>query len=276
MKRQDDQPSEELLDLRARVRVLEAELQMRDEFIIAAAHELRNPISPLMLHVNRLQSAARKALEREPGQGSAGAARAEAGTVDARWLSDQMDVFGRRLTRFLSALNRILDVSSIHSGRIQLVLEQVDLGEVVRDVTAGFERELAASTSELTLELEPVVRGEWDRMRLEQIVSNLVSNAIRYGDGGPIWVSLTGTETSVELAVADRGIGIAMADQARIFERGERAHRQYRSGFGVGLWMVQQLSEAMGGTVKVESTPGEGSCFRVTLPTKRNGSGDDS
>ncbi|MDB4987654.1 MAG: histidine kinase [Myxococcaceae bacterium] len=255
-----DATLEELLALRARVAALEDELRDRDAFIIAAAHELRNPISPLMLHVQRLAGIARKAQD---------------GTVPASWLTDQLDVLTGRLTRFLSALNRILDLSSIQSGRIHLVVEQVDLAEVTRDVASGFERELSASGSELTLESDVVTTGLWDRMRLEQVVSNLISNAIRYGNSQPIRVTVRNLGATAELLVADRGLGVAEADQERIFERFERAHRQYRSGFGVGLWMVRQLCEAMNGSVTIESRAGEGSTFRVTLPTNRDGSGDD-
>jgi signal transduction histidine kinase len=258
---QDDR-SEELAALRARVRELETELVVRDGFIVAAAHELRNPISPLVLHVQRLSGVARKA-SAEGGDGS----------VSAVWLDDQLEMLNRRLARFMSALNRILDVSRIHTGQIELVAEpDVDLSEVAREVVGGFEREIAASRSELTLDAPSAVIGVWDRMRLEQIVSNLVSNAIRYGAGNPIVVSVrclerAGQVPSAELVVSDRGIGISEADQQRVFDRFERAHAQNRSGFGVGLWIVRQLTEAMGGQVSLRSTPGEGSSFHVVLPT---------
>jgi signal transduction histidine kinase len=257
---QHDDPAQELPELRARIEQLEEELRARDEFIMAAAHELRNPISPLTLHVGRLAVAARTAA---------------GGTVQAAWLTDQLDALGRRLTRFVSALNRILDLSSINSGRIQLLEEQVDLSAVVAEVVAGFGRELVASQSELALELSGPVCGTWDRLRLEQIVSNLVSNAIRYGDGQPIAVSLRTRERVAELVVSDLGLGIAERDQTRIFERFSRVQGQSRSGFGVGLWLVRQLCAAMGGSVDVESVAGEGATFRVVLPTNRDGSGDD-
>lgn len=256
-----DEPSGELRELRDRIAHLEAELRIRDEFIIAAAHELRNPISPLVLQVQRLRGAARDASQ---------------GAVPASWLHDQCEQLAKRLGRFTSALNRILDISRLHSGRIDLVFEDaVDLGEVVREVVASFERELAASGSELSLDLPVQVRGSWDRMRLEQIVSNLVSNAIRYGNSGPIHVALSQTTEAAELVVRDAGVGIAEEDQARIFERFERGKTRNRAGFGVGLWIVRQLCEAMGGSVTVTSSPGEGAHFCVVLPLKRLGSNDD-
>jgi len=268
---QDDR-TEELLALRARVRELELELEVRDGFIVAAAHELRNPISPLVLHVQRLTGAARNA-----------AARDADATLSATWLGDQFDMLNRRLARFMIALNRILDVSRIHTGQIELVPEpEVDLCEVTREVVASFERELAASRSALVLDAPEPVLGCWDRVRLEQIVSNLVSNAIRYGASGPIHVAVRGLDRDgqqqarrVELTVRDHGIGISEADQARVFERFERAQTQNRSGFGVGLWIVRQLSEAMGGGASLQSTLGEGSTFHIVLPTNCHGSRDD-
>lgn len=248
----------ELEALRARVQELEAELRVRDEFIVAAAHELRNPISPLVLHAQRLANASRAAGD---------------GQLSARWLDDQLIVFQRRLTRFLSALHRILDISRIHTGQIDLVAETLDLSEVVREVVGGFERELAAARSELTLDLESVV-GSFDRVRVEQVVSNLLSNAIRYGNGGPIEISLRSGGDLAELTVADHGIGIAEADQQRVFERFQRADSRNRAGFGVGLWVVRELSEAMGGSVRLRSRTGEGASFLVMLPTNR--SADDS
>ncbi len=254
-----DDGSQELVELRARVRTLEAELRARDEFIIAAAHELRNPISPLVLHVHRLQSAAQQARD---------------GAVPAGWLGEQLDAFARRLGRFMSALNRILDVSRMHRGEIELVPEDVDLSEVVREVVASFERELAASGSTLSLEIAGPIVGAWDRMRLEQIVSNLISNAIRYGNSAPIRVAVRRGGEQALLVVADRGIGIREEDKERIFRRFERAKSSHPSGFGVGLWIVRQLCEAMGGGVAVESG-GVGSAFTVTLPIKRGERGDD-
>ncbi|HEY6878071.1 MAG TPA: HAMP domain-containing sensor histidine kinase [Polyangiales bacterium] len=262
MKRQDDPRGDadreaELSNMRARIAELEAELKVRDEFIVAAAHELRNPVSPLVLHTQRLANAAKNARD---------------GVVSAQWLDEQLVAFQRRLARFLSALHRILDISRIHVGQIDLVLELLDLSELVREVAGGFERELAAVRSELTLTLEPSLPGMFDRVRVEQIVSNLLSNAIRYGNSGPIDVTLRSVDGPddtpfAELVVIDRGIGIDESDHERIFERFQRGPSPNRAGFGVGLWIVRELCEAMGGSVSVRSRAGEGATFLVMLPT---------
>jgi signal transduction histidine kinase len=244
--------------LRARIEELERELKVRDEFLIAVAHELRNPISPLVLHAQRIASTAAKAAD---------------GTVSAKWLEEQMGLFQRRLGRFLSALHRILDISRLHAGTIDLVAESVDLSEVVREVIGGFERELSAARSPLTLAVEPSLTGMFDRVRVEQIISNLLSNAIRYGNSEPIEVGLRQIQgpdgtSFAELTVADHGIGIEEGEHQRIFERFQRGPTANRAGFGVGLWIVRELCEAMGGSVRVDSRPGEGACFLVMLPTK--------
>jgi signal transduction histidine kinase len=110
--------------------------------------------------------------------------------------------------------------------------------------------------------------GWWDRLRIEQILRNLLSNAIRFGAGRPIAIAVSGSDTHVTVEIRDHGIGIAPALQTRIFERFERAVAQRSGGFGVGLWVVKSLCSAMGGTVTVESELGEGACFRIMLPRR--------
>ena len=110
-------------------------------------------------------------------------------------------------------------------------------------------------------------RGKWDRLRLDQIVTNLLSNAMKYGSGEPIEVAMTGTPEAVRLEVRDHGIGIAPEHQSRIFDRFERAvSGRHYGGLGLGLWIVRQILDALGGSIRVRSAPGEGSTFTVELP----------
>jgi signal transduction histidine kinase len=172
-----------------------------------------------------------------------------------------------RLRRFLGTLNRILDVSRINSGRIDLQYEEIDFVEVVHGVVADMERETAASQSSLTVHAPERVIGRWDRLRLEQICSNLLSNAVRYGLGNPIDIDVTTHGETAVLAVRDRGLGIPEDELEIIFERFERGTRSRQcGGFGVGLWVVKKLCRALGGNVEVQSKPGQGSTFTVTLP----------
>lgn len=242
--------------LRKRIAELEAELVARDQFIAAIGHELRNPVSPVFLHLERLANAARQAKE---------------GGVPASWLLPQLDAFSHRLQKFILVLDRILDVSRMRAGRVDLTFDEVDLSEVVRDIAASFERELAASRCSLSLSIAQPAVGTWDKLRLEQITYNLLSNAIRYGDSHPIEVSTSIDGEQARLTVRDHGVGIADEDQQRIFQRFESAEGgPKRQGFGVGLWIVKQLAQSMGGTVDLSSRLSEGTTLTVTLPRRRS------
>ena len=166
-------------------------------------------------------------------------------------------------------MNELLDVSRIRAGRLQLDLEPADLVDVVRDVGERFRDAsgVARAGCEVRMELPDCVIGRWDRTRLEQIVENLLSNAVKYGAGKPVTVKLACSASSAVLTVVDHGIGISSEDRARIFERFERAvSARHFGGMGVGLYVVRQVVQALGGTVDVESEPAGGSQFIVTLP----------
>jgi signal transduction histidine kinase len=139
---------------------------------------------------------------------------------------------------------------------------------VVREICASHEPEAQFAGTVISLSLPQSLRGEWDRLAIEQVVANLVSNAIKYGQGSPIDISLHEVHGKAMLAVRDRGPGIAEQDQQRIFERFQQALGTpgKRSGFGIGLWLVRSLVEAHGGSVAVHSRPGEGATFTVSLP----------
>ncbi|HTV20708.1 MAG TPA: HAMP domain-containing sensor histidine kinase [Polyangiaceae bacterium] len=238
--------------LERRVQELTRALALSDEFLSTLGHELRNPLAPIYMQAQYLLDAVRQG---------------EPKALSSEWMVAQLEGFCRRLQKFLEMLNRIMDVSRMSAGQLDLELEPVDLVEVVREVSGNFERELSAARSELRLDLPPRMVGNWDRMRVEQIFTNLLSNAIRYGASRPIEVRVAGDIEQVELSVKDRGVGIAAENLQRIFERFERAGETRRSGgFGIGLWTVRQSCLAMGGHVSVKSQVGEGSAFTVILP----------
>ncbi len=238
--------------LRERVAELEAALRARDDFIATIGHELKNPVTPVLLQVRQVHAAV---------------SGAPSGVVATETLLPRLDSMLARLRRFLVTLNRILDVSRINSGRIDLNYEEIDLADIVRSTAADMEREVAASQSTLTVHADGPVVGWWDRLRLEQIVSNLLSNAVRYGLGNPIDIWVTDRGSTASLEVRDQGLGIAEQEQVVIFERFERgAGARTSGGFGVGLWVVKRLCAALGGSVEVQSRLEQGSTFTVTLP----------
>jgi PAS domain S-box-containing protein len=226
-------------------------IQVRDQFLSIASHELKTPLTPLQLHVHKLQrSLARNWAATPPEQ-----------------LVSQLEAMARQVRRMTGLVDNLLDISRLSAGRMDLELAEVDLVAVVREVAGRFEPELERTGVALHVRAEGSVTGFWDETRVEQIVTNLLSNALKYGMGQPVEISVAAEGDAAALTVRDFGIGIAPEHQARIFGQFERAvsGRAY-GGFGLGLWIVRRLAEVLGGTVSVASAPGEGSTFRVVLP----------
>jgi PAS domain S-box-containing protein len=226
------------------------EVRERDEFLSIASHELRTPVTALQLQLQMLQRAA------------------ERGRVDLPVsLSGKMDALERQTRRIAVLVNELLDVSRMRLGRLELKLEDLDLAEVVRETVSHLVDEGARSGSLITLEARGPASGRWDRMRLEQVITNLVANAIKFGEGRPILVEVDSAPDRARLSVRDLGIGIARDDQARIFQRFERAvPSQHFGGLGLGLYIARQIVEAHGGKIALESAPGAGTTFVVDLP----------
>ena len=236
-----------------RDRYAEGALGARDEFLSVASHELRTPLTSLRLEVANLLRLAR---------------RNELG-ADPRLLArvEKIDAQTARLHRLVDEL---LDASRIAAGRLELELEEVNLAEVAEEVGLRFRDEAARLGSRLVVRAPIAAIGYWDRGRVDQVISNLVANAIKYGEGKPIEIAVETTADRAVLAVRDNGVGIALGDHERIFGRFERAvsSRNY-GGIGVGLWTVKQIVDALAGTVTVDSQPGMGATFTVALPRSR-------
>jgi signal transduction histidine kinase len=179
------------------------------------------------------------------------------------------DRAARHIGRLGNLIERLLDVSRITTGRIDLDPEEMDLSEVVRDVSRRLVESAKVAGSTVTVTAERATIGLWDRLRMEQIVTNLLSNALKYGAGKPVEVTLESDGTRARLTVRDGGIGIAGDDVRRIFGRFERAApaRNF-SGMGLGLYITRQAVEAHGGRISVSSQPGSGAVFTVELPLR--------
>jgi signal transduction histidine kinase len=223
-------------------------LRARDAFLSMASHELKTPLTALRLQVESLL----RARETIPAP--------TARTADA---------IRRQAVRLTVLVNTLLDVSRLNEARLQLHLEDVDVTALVRDVVSRFGSETELSRSPIRVDAADGVCGRWDRLRLEQVVTNLVSNALKYGEGKPVSVRVESDGATARVVVADEGIGIAPGEQHRIFERFERgrAARGY-GGFGLGLWITHEIVTALGGRIAVESAAGAGSTFRVELPVE--------
>ncbi|AFE08174.1 sensory box histidine kinase [Corallococcus coralloides DSM 2259] len=227
---------------------------LRDEFLSIASHELKTPVTSLQLSVQGLTRLARA--------GALGITR-----VDA--VTHSLEVIERQAKRMAKLVNTLLDVSRIQAGKLELEFEEVDLAALVRDVAARFAPELATSGTRLQVHADTAMPGVWDRSRLDQIVTNLLSNAIKYGEGRPIEVRVEGDAVMARLEVRDQGIGIPAERHARIFRAFERAvSSRHYGGLGLGLHIVNQLVERLGGSVRVESEAGQGATFTVELPRR--------
>jgi PAS domain S-box-containing protein len=241
-------------DERLRAAQAHEALRERDEFISVAAHELRTPLTALQLKLQGLERIL---------SGDVTASKRSGAGVGER-LGDAL----RQTHRLTELVERLLDVSRIVTGRLDLWPEELDLGTLVSAVIGDFREQALQANSEISLSISGDARGTWDRHRLEQVVANLLSNALKYGGQSPIEVTVEGS-TRVRLAVKDRGIGISQGDVERIFGRFERAASlRHYGGLGLGLYIAGHIVQAHGGAIQVSTEEGKGSTFVVELPRK--------
>jgi predicted ATPase/signal transduction histidine kinase len=224
-------------------------VRVREEFLSVASHELNTPVTSLTLDLQSMQRAMQAGRSPEPQA--------------MRRMFERALRQGARLTR----LNRdLLDVSRIQTARLPLDLVDVDLRALVREVVKKLDHELSHAGSSISIHDGGSVVGRWDRSRIDQILTNLLCNATKFGAGKPIELSFGEEAGIARVTVTDHGIGIDPAMQEKIFERFERAVSKNYGGLGLGLYISRRLAEAHGGTLRVKSAPGAGSTFIVELP----------
>lgn len=225
-------------------------IRMRDEFLNIASHELKTPLTVLkgyaLLLARRLRSGA-------------------VSTADVVGVAEELAAASERLDQLV---NDLLDTSRIRTERLELRRSLIDVRRLVDSVVARF-RQPNADTHEFVLDLEEGVVGYWDESRIDQVLTNLVSNAVRYSpDGGVVSVSVSRVDDNIYIEVRDQGIGIALDQQAQLFEPFKRLHADKRivDGTGLGLYISQQIVARHDGSMSVESELNSGATFSVRLP----------
>ena len=222
-------------------------VKARDAFLSVAGHEIRTPLSALNITMYQLARQVR-ALGNEKA-------------IDLATRSE------KQVARLIRLADELLDVSRISSGALHLGPEEMDLGLLARDVVERLEEGAGRAGCKLTLHASDGVIGFWDRLRMDQVLSNLLTNAMKFCADSPIEVAVLSRGETALMTVTDHGIGIHDEDQRRIFERfGRVVSGHTYPGMGLGLFITREIVEAHGGKIAVESRPGAGARFEVTLP----------
>jgi signal transduction histidine kinase len=231
---------------------LQRSLRMRDEFMSLVAHELRTPLNTLFLETQM------RALQLKRGNLPA----FEPEQVGAMIRRDE-----RQIKAMIRLIDDMLDVSRMKSGTLSIRPGSVELMTLLERVVSDLTLQASAAGCSITLEQHGPVNGWWDEFRIEQVIVNLLTNALRYGGGAPVQVSVHGDDGKVRVEVRDQGRGIAPEDLERIFQPYERGARNGEpKGLGLGLYISRQLAVSHGGALTVDSRPGQGAAFSLVLP----------
>lgn len=245
-----------LNQLRSTKAELEDAVRTRDDFMSIVSHELKTPLNTLILEVQlrRLQLG-----------------RNNLAAFSQEKLCQMVDKDERQIQSLIRLIDDMLDVSRIRTGKLSIRPSDVDLGKLVASVVENFAPQMEASGCTLLFQRPEPIVGVWDEFRIEQVLANLLTNAMRYGAGKPVQVSVSATASDASIEVRDQGIGISQKSLERIFCQFERAEGSETSaGLGLGLFIAEQIVKAHNGRIQVESEEGKGALFRVLLPLNAN------
>lgn len=231
---------------------LEHAVRMRDDFMSIVSHEVRTPLNGLILETQL------RKLHLAKGN-------VAAFTLDK--LSAMVDRDERQIKSLIRLIEDMLDVSRIRTGKLSIRPSRFDLAQLVSNLLESFSAQMSNAESTLSFTAEGPVMGTWDEFRIEQVVVNLLTNALRYGSHNPIDVRVYCDGGQARVDVLDHGIGVSEENQKRIFQQFERVSANHViAGLGLGLFISEQIAAAHGGSISIDSEEGKGSLFRVSLP----------
>lgn len=227
-------------------------LEARSEFFTIAGHELKTPLTCLHLQLKVMEYQLKDISQNKS-------------SIDD--LQTALKKQQEHLLRISKIVDNILDESKISKGLFSLDIESCDLSDIASEVLEQVKLMSHSNGVEIKFLRPPSIIGKWDRYRLEQVLLNLLLNAIRYGNNGPVQFDLVKEPERVLIIVRDHAQGIDPQDQARIFQRYERANQdQTVPGMGLGLYISNYIVRAHGGEINLKSEIGKGSEFTVSIP----------
>lgn len=232
----------------------ESALRQRDEFLSIASHELKTPMTSLKLQVQT-----RKKL----------IARGDQSVFDPERVTALIEITDRQVNRISRLVDDMLDISRIVNGKLSLNLEDVELRQLIMEVYRNLSHDFETAGCVVTFSMPKEVHVLCDRYRMEQVITNLLSNALKYGSSNPVEVRLDLKNGEAWVHVIDTGMGIAKENLVRIFDRFERAIGGSISGLGLGLYITKQIVEMHKGHINVSSTVGKGSEFSFHIPIQQ-------
>ncbi|HXH31769.1 MAG TPA: CHASE domain-containing protein [Bacteriovoracaceae bacterium] len=228
-------------------------LAARDEFLSIASHEFKTPLASLKLQI--------QSLVRYIAKGSLA-------QLPPEKFDKMASVFVTQLGRLTDLVDNLLDVTRARAGKLTLQREVINVVEVVSEIVERFKLQLEGSETYIEMHAPEEIVGCFDRLRIEQITENLVSNAAKYASGKPVNLTLSEVQGCLRLEIKDEGVGISEENLKRIFEKFERVSENDDSvnGLGLGLFITKQIIDAHGGVINVTSRENIGTTFTVELP----------
>ncbi len=232
-------------------------IESRDQFLSIVSHELKTPLTVMLLKLHGMKNSIQNV---------------SLANFSIQELMKVLENSEKQIKWLTIIINDLLDVSLITTGRMSLELSDTDLVSVTKQVKQSFSELLKKGKYKIEIHADLSVVGRWDKGRIEQVITNLVSNAIKYGEGKPIAIKIYTSGNQGKFIIKDEGMGIPQQEQKVIFDLFKRASGpgKYKKGLGVGLFITSQIVKIHGGKIKVSSIPTKGTTFTIELPLNKN------